>query len=84
METALLQNIVKDLGKESRKGTFEVRKPKVSEGCQEVTVRESPEELTLRTEEVGTVKAYVNVDHERKMGSSQWISTGRPFLSGVV
>ena len=63
----LLQNIVKDLGKESRKGvtdglrefinvdterafdvgslrqgtgTFKVRKPKVPEGCPEVTVRE--------------------------------------------
>ena len=45
------------------RGTFKVRKPKVPDGCQEVTVTESPEELTLRAEEVGTVKAYVNVDH---------------------
>ena len=79
----LLLNIVKDLGKESRKGltdglceiirndnkcaleggylsqgrgTCKVRKPKVPEGFQEVTVRESPEELTVRAEEVGTVK----------------------------
>ena len=45
------------------RGTLKVRKPKVPEGCQEVTVRESPEELTLRAKEVGTVKAHVNVDH---------------------
>ena len=43
-------------------GTFEVLKPKVPEGCPEVTVRESPDELTLRAQEVGTLKAYVNVD----------------------
>ena len=79
-EDGLLQNIVKDLSKESRKGlanvlrefikvdkecaldvgslsrgtrTFQVRKPKVPEGCLEVIVRESPDELTLRAEEVG-------------------------------
>ena len=44
-------------------GPFEVRRPKGSEGYPEVTVRESPEELTLRAEEVRSVKAYVNVDH---------------------
>ena len=86
----LLQNIVKDLGKENRKGltnglrefievakeraldvgsssratrTFQVRKPKVPGGCPEVTVRESPGELTLRAEEVETSKALMNVDH---------------------
>ena len=80
----LLQNIVKDLGKESREGltnglrefikvdvgslirgtrTFQVRKPKVPEGCLEVIVRESLDELTLRAEEVGTSKALINVDH---------------------
>ena len=45
-------------------GTLKSRK--VPEGCQEVTVRESPDELTLRAEEVGTLKAYVNVDHIEK------------------
>ena len=34
-------------------GTFKVRKPKVPEGCPEQTVRENPDELTLRAEEVG-------------------------------
>ena len=29
------------------RGTLKVRKPKVPEGCQEVTVKESAEELTL-------------------------------------
>ena len=75
----LLQNIVTNLSKESRKGltdglreftkidseralevgylnqgtgTLKVRKPKVPEGRPEVIVRESPDELTLRGEEV--------------------------------
>ena len=42
-------------------GTFQVLKPKVAEGHPEVTVRESPDELTLRAEEVGTSKTYINV-----------------------
>ena len=44
-------------------GKFEVRRPKVPEGCPEVTVRESPDELTLRAEDVGTLKTYINVNH---------------------
>ena len=92
----LLQNIMKDLGKESRKGftdglrefsevdneraldvgslrrgrgTFQVRKPKVPEGGSDVIVRESPDELTLRAEEVRTSKALINVDH---IGPERW------------
>ena len=82
----LLQNIVTNLGKGSRKGltdglrdtirvdneraldvgalrrgtgTLKVRKPKVPEGGSDVTVRESPDEFTLRAEEVETSKAYI-------------------------
>ena len=44
-------------------GTFKVRKPKVPEGGSDVIVRESPDELTLRAEEVKTSKALINVDH---------------------
>ena len=29
-------------------------------------VRESPDELTLRAEEVGTWKSHINVDHTEK------------------
>ena len=47
-------------------GTFKVRKPKVPEGGSDVTVRESPDELTLRAEEVKTSKALINVDHIEK------------------
>ena len=47
-------------------GTFKVRRPKGSEGYPEVTVRKSPDELTLRAEEVGTWKSYINVDHIAK------------------
>ena len=39
--------------------TFQVQKPKVPEGCSDVIVRENPDELTLRAEEV---KALINVD----------------------
>ena len=53
-----------DVG-ELRRGTgpFKVRKPKAPEGGSEVTIRESPDELTLRAEEVETSKALINVDH---------------------
>ena len=88
----LVQNIVTNLGKGSRKGlteglrefinidnerafevgylnrgtgTFKVRKPKVPEGCLEVTVRESSDERTLR---VGTLKTYINVNHIEEEG----------------
>ena len=44
-------------------GTFQVRKPKAPEGGTGVTVRESPDELTLRAEEVNTFKAYIDVNH---------------------
>ena len=43
--------------------SFEVRRPKFEEGCPEVSIKESPGELTLRTEEVGSKKACINVDH---------------------
>ena len=36
--------------------SFVVRGPKLEEGCPEVSIREGPEELTLRTEEVGSKK----------------------------
>ena len=44
-------------------GTFKVLKPKAPEGCREVTVRENSDELTLRAEEVGTLKTFFNVNH---------------------
>ena len=39
---------------------YEGRKSKVGP---EVSIREGPEELTLRTEEVGSQKSCINVDH---------------------
>ena len=47
-------------------GSFKVRRPKREEGYPEVPVRESPDELALRAEEVGTWKSYINVDHIAK------------------
>ena len=44
-------------------GTFIVRKPKGPEGGSDVTIRESPDELTLRAEDVNTLKAYIDVNH---------------------
>ena len=43
--------------------SFEVRRPKCEEGGPEVSTREVPEESTLRTEEVGSKKSCINVDH---------------------
>ena len=44
-------------------GIFKVRKPKAPEGGSDVIVRESRDELTLRAEEVGTSKAFIDVTH---------------------
>ena len=38
-------------------------RPKCEESGPEVFIRERPDELTLRAEEVGTKKSCVNVDH---------------------
>ena len=43
--------------------SFQVRRPKVAEGNQQVPVRESPNELTLRPEEEGTCKSCISFDH---------------------
>ena len=47
-------------------GSCKVRRPRRQEGYPEVTVRETPDELTLGEEEVGTCKPYINVDHIAK------------------
>ena len=44
-------------------GTFKVRKPKAPEGSSDVIVRESPDDLTLRAEEVHTSNALIDVNH---------------------
>ena len=47
-------------------GSFKVRRPKGEEGYPEVKVRESPDEMTLRAEEVGSWTSCINVDHIEK------------------
>ena len=42
---------------------FKFGNQKCQEGASEVIVKESPDELTLRAEEVVTSKALINVDH---------------------
>ena len=42
---------------------YGVGRPKFEEGCPEASIREGPEELTPRAEEVGSQKACINVDH---------------------
>ena len=46
--------------------SFKVQRPKGEEGNPEVPVRESPGELTLEAEEMGTWKSCINVDHIAK------------------
>ena len=67
-------------------GNFSSTKPKVSEGCPDVTVRESPDELTLRAEEVGTLKTYTNVDYieKERWGPSLVDHDRLCLLSGAV
>ena len=59
---------------------FKGRKPKAPEGGSDVTIRESPEELTLRVEEVNTWKALiVSNTLSRKDGALPWLTrTGMP------
>ena len=42
---------------------FQVQKAKAPVGGSDVIVRESPDELTFRAEEVNTSKALINVNH---------------------
>ena len=48
-----------------RQGTIplHVRKPKFSEAHPEAAVREGADGLTLRADEVGTPKGFINIDH---------------------
>ena len=41
----------------------DVRPPMLEEGCPEVSIREGPEELTLRAEEVGSQKSCITIGH---------------------
>ena len=61
-------------------GTLTVRKLKIPEGGSDVTIRESPYELTPRAEEVTTSKAYVDVNH---VIAERW-SPPLVMLTGVL
>ena len=67
-------------------GTCNVRKPQVPEGCPEVTVREKSDELTLRAQEVGTSKTYINVNHieEERWGLPLVDYDWHALLSSVI
>ena len=43
-----------------------MRRPKFQKVCTEEAIREGPEELTLRAEEVESQKSCINVDHIAK------------------
>ena len=48
-----------------RRGTrsLPVQKPQFSEAFPEATIREGADELTLRADEVGTLRDFINTDH---------------------
>ena len=52
--------------------SVEVRGPNLEEGCPEVSIREGPEELSLRAEEVVSQKACINVGHIAEDGDHPW------------
>ena len=60
---------------------FVVRRPKCEEGCPEVSIREGPEELTLRIEEAGSKRACINVDH---VAEDRWRCGLACLLTGDV
>ena len=68
--------------------SFEVRRPKGHQGYPEVTVRESPDQLTLTAEEVGTWKSYINVHHIAKerwsplLVDADWHAFCQAIMSG--
>ena len=79
-----------DVGSLSRgTKTFQVRKPIVPEGFLEVIVRENSEEVTLTTQEVGTLKALVNVDHieQERWGpplvDADWYASCQALYNGI-
>ena len=65
---------------------FNFRSQKVLEGGSDVTVRESPDELTLSAEEVKTSKALIDVNHiepERWVPPSGVVQGHRRKISGI-
>ena len=62
---------------------------KLRKGCSDVIVRESPDELTLRVEEVNTSKALINVNHiepERwspVLVDADWYAFCQPLYKGI-
>ena len=70
-------------------GTFKVRKPKAPEGSSDVIVRESPDEWTLRAEEVNTSNALINVDRvelERwspPLVDADWCAFSQALYKGI-
>ena len=50
-----------------------VQRAKFKEGCPEVTIREGPEELTLRAEEMRSLKLCTKVDH---IADDRWTALG--------
>ena len=66
-----------------------VRKPKFSEAYPEATTREGADELTLRADEVGTLKAFINIDHieydrwERALVDADWYAFCQAIYKGI-
>ena len=48
-----------------------------------MTVRESPDELTLGAEEVGTWKTYINVDHVEPPIDADWHAFCQALYEGI-
>ena len=59
------------------KGLLRYEGQKFEEECPEASIREGPEELKLRAEEVGSEKACINVGH---IAEDRW---DRPWLTRI-
>ena len=68
---------------------FQVRRQKFKEGCPEASIRERPEELTLRAEEVDSQISCISVDHiaEDRWGpplvDADWHASCQAIYKGV-
>ena len=69
--------------------SLKVRRPKGEEGYPDLPVRERPDELTLRAEEVGTWKSCTNVDHIAKgrwglpLVDADWHASCQALYKGI-
>ena len=66
-----------------------VQKPKFTEAYPEAAIREGADELTLRADEVGTMRAFIKTDHieferwETPLVDADWHAFSQAIYKGI-